>query len=265
MIRLSPLLTSEDLLALLASVPCAETVTAIARRPNLTEAVSDAIATTANTEAVRALLANRSALIREATLDSLIAQAAHHVEWHEPLVHRPALSARAARALSDIVSTHLLDTLARRADLDPLLSAELRRRLTERLARSDGDEPRRSEPTEDEAMRRARALAAEGRLTEEALLQAVQRGECRFVSALLAVAAGLPLSVVDRAAVLRSAKGLLSLCWKAGFSMRVAGPLQSLLARLPPASVLQAGPGGSFPLAIAEMRWQLQFLERAER
>src|SRR5689334_10597611 len=95
-IRLSPLLTSEDLLALLASVPCAETVSAIARRPNLTEAVSDAIATRADTEAIRALLANRSALIREVTLDSLIAQAARYAEWHEPLVHRPALPARAA-------------------------------------------------------------------------------------------------------------------------------------------------------------------------
>jgi uncharacterized protein (DUF2336 family) len=264
-IRLSPLLTSEDLLALLASVPCAETVTAIARRPNLTEAVSDAIATRADTEAIRALLANRSALIREVTLDSLIAQAARYAEWHEPLVHRPALPARAARALSEIVSNQLLDVLSRRADLDPALSAELRHRLTERLAQSDAELGRDTELTVDEAMRRAKALAAEGRLTEEALVQAAKTGEARFASALLAVGAGLPLSVVDRAALLRSGKAVISLCWKAGFSMRVAGPLQLLLARLPPASVLEAGPGGAFPLAVAEMRWQLKFLERAGR
>ncbi|MBV8398436.1 MAG: DUF2336 domain-containing protein [Acetobacteraceae bacterium] len=264
-IRLSPLLTSEDLLALLACMPCAETATAIARRPNLTEAVSDAIATRADNEAILALLANRSALIREATLDSLIAQAAHQVEWHEPLVLRPALPARAARALSEIVSTQLLDVLSTRADLDPALIVELRHRLTERLAQSDADVGCQTELTPDAAMRRAKALAAEGRLTEEALLQAAQSGESRLASALLAVGAGLPLSVVDRAALLRSAKGLISLCWKAGFSMRVAGPLQSLLARLPPASALEAGPGGAFPLAVAEMRWHLKFLERAGR
>jgi hypothetical protein len=109
----------------------------------------------------------------------------------------------------------------------------------------------------------ARALASEDRLTEDAVLGAVQRGENRLVAALLAVAADVPLSVVDRAGSLRSAKGLVSLVWKAGFSMRVAGAVQALLARLPPPAVLPAGPGGSFPLAVDEMRWQVDFLARA--
>ena len=249
-IRLSPLLTAEDLLALVAWPPAPETVTAIARRPNLTEAVSDAIATTADTAAIRALLGNGSAAIREATLNSLIAQSALHVEWHEPLIHRPALPMPAARALSEIVSTRLLDILASRADLDPALCADLRRRLAERLAGSGLPEDRRPELSADQAMTQAQALAAKGRLSEEALLHAAKRGKSRLASALLAVAAGMPLTVVDRAASLRSAKGLISLCWKAGFSMRIAGPLQSLLARIPPASVLQPAPA-----AISRWPW----------
>ena len=105
-------------------------------------------------------------------------------------------------------------------------------------------------------------MAARGELVEETLLAAAQRGEARYSAALLAVAAGTPVSVVDRASSLRSAKGLVSLVWKAGFTMRVAVALQTLLARLAPDAVLTAGPGGGFPLAVEEMRWQLEFLAR---
>jgi hypothetical protein len=71
--------------------------------------------------------------------------------------------------------------------------------------------------------------------------------------------------VVDRAASLRSAKGMVSLVWKAGFTMRAAIAAQFLLARLPPDTVLTAGAGDSFPLAVEEMRWQLDFLGRMGR
>ena len=79
---------------------------------------------------------------------------------------------------------------------------------------------------------------------------------------LLAIAAGTPVSAVDRASSLRSAKGLVSLVWRAGFTMRAAVALQALLARLAPDAVLTAGPDGGFPLAVEEMRWQLEFLAR---
>ena len=42
--------------------------------------------------------------------------------------------------------------------------------------------------------------------------------------------------------------------------MKLAIPLQSLLARLGPGTMLASGPGGTFPLAVGEMRWQLEFL-----
>ena len=114
-------------------------------------------------------------------------------------------------------------------------------------------------------MDEAKILYADGRLTENALLDAIQRGEARLVTAMIALAADLPAAVVDRAATLRSAKGLVSLIWRAGFSMRAAGPLQTLLARLPPESVLRGTATGSFPLAVEEMRWQIDFLSRMGR
>ena len=263
-IRFSPLLSPEDLLSLLAAAPSSATLRAVAGRANLDEQVSDAIASTTDSEAISALLSNRSAQIREATLDALIARAVHHVEWHEPLVNRPVLPPRAARALSEIVATHLLETLAARMDLNPALGEELRTRLAVQLT-ARPDPPARAEHTSEQAVAEARSLDSGGRLTEAVVLEAARQGETRLAAALLAVAAGVPITVVDRAAALRSAKGLVSLAWKAGFSMRVAGALQTLLARLAPNAVLPAGPGGSFPLAVEEMRWQLDFLGRMGR
>ena len=133
-IRLSPLLATEDLVALVTMAPAAGTVLAVARRGDLEPAVSDAIAATADAAAIRALLANRSAQIREATLDALVARSVDHPDWHEPLVRRPSLPPRAARMLCEIVATHLLAELAARADLPPALAEELRRRVAARLA-----------------------------------------------------------------------------------------------------------------------------------
>lgn len=262
-IRLSPLLTTDDLLGLIAAAPSPYTATAVANRPNLPEAVSDTIAAGTDADAIAALLANSSAAIREATLDALIERAPNHVSWHAPLVRRPRLTSRAARALSEMVATHLLDELARRADLDPVVALDLRRRLREQL-RADGAAAGGSVGS-SQAMAVANRLADAGALDEDALIDAVHRGEARVATAMLAVAAEVPAAVVDRAARLRSAKGLVSLIWKAGFTMRCAPPVQMLLARLAPANTLRATSAGDFPLAVEEMRWQLGFLTQIAR
>ena len=265
-IRLSPLLTNDDLLALLAQAPGPEITLAVARRARLDEPVCDAIAETTHSASIGALLANPSAQIREATLDALIARSVEHVEWHEPLVRRPSLPPSAARALSEIVATHLLEVLASRADLAPPLNEELRRRLAKRLmAENARPVANCRDPTAEQILANASALAARTGLNEEAVLAACRRGDAPCAAALLAVAASVPVSMVDRASSLRSAKGLVSLVWKAGLSMQAAEALQSLLACLAPDAVLLPAPGGRFPLAVEEMLWQLDFLGRMGR
>jgi uncharacterized protein (DUF2336 family) len=271
-IRLSPLLTSDDLMALLAEPPFAAAAQAVARRPDLTASVSDAIATGADTEAIRLLLTNTSAQIRETTLDALVARAAMHMQWHEPLVHHPALSAMAAHALCDIVAAQLIDVLVRRTDLDPKLAADLRARAVRRMegaadapadcstarpAGGGGTAVLRAPPKETTASVEAAAHAAReqadaGTLTAEAVLRAAQRGETEAAAAILAIAAGVPRVAVHRATSLRSAKGIVSLAWQAGFSMADATALQPAL--------LRPGPSDRFPLAVEEMRWQIEFL-----
>ena len=264
-IRMSPLLTTEDLLTLVAMAPAAGTVLAVAHRAELEPVVSDAIAASADGTAIRALLANPSAQIREATLDVLVARSVNHPDWHEPLVRRPSLPPRAAHMLSELLATHLLAELATRADLPPSLAEELRRRIAVRLAPVPEPPTAPLDTTAEDALAQARATAARGELVEETLLAAARRGETRYAAALLALAADTSVSVVDRASSLRSAKGLVSLVWKAGFTMQVAVALQTLLARLAPEAVLTAGQSGGFPLAVEEMRWQLDFLGRMGR
>jgi len=263
-IRLSPLLTTDDLIELVTDAPASGTMAAVANRTGLASAVSDAIAASANAVAIRALLANPAAQIREATLDALVARSVEHPEWHEPFVRRRSLSERTARALAEIVAANLLETLAARADLPKALTDELHARIQSHVTRWYDRKPP-NDMSIEEALGQARVLAQNGHLSESTLVEAARQGEAHYATGLLAVAAGTSVSVVERAAQLRSAKGMVSLVWKAGFTMRVAIAMQYLLARLPPSDVLMPGPEGSFPLAVEEMRWQLDFLGRSGR
>lgn len=249
-IRFSPLLGTEDLLALVAAAPSAGTRLAVARRPGLDAAVSDALVAQGTDDVVLALLTNASAQIREMTLDALAERSAGREAWHEPLARRPVLSDQAVRTLSGIVADHLLEVLASRGDLDPLLASELRSRVSARLA---------------PPFAAAEPAAASAKPTEAQMLEVVREGDAGRAALLLAAAAEMPLDVVRRAVSLRSAKGLVSLAWKAGFSMRTGYALEVLLARLSPGVALRPGPGNSFPLSIQEMRWQLDFLGGTRR
>ena len=249
-IRFSPLLTTDDLVALVAAAPSSGTGVAVARRAAISAAVADAIAAGGTDDAVLALLMNGSAQIREATLDALVERSIEHPDWHDPLVRRPALSEQSARTLSRIVADHMLEVLAARSDLAPALAADLRRRVASQMQR--GPEP-------------AKQLASTAKPTEADLLTAAREGDARKAAAILAAAASVPLPAVRRAATLRSAKGLVSLVWKAGFSMHAGYAMQVLLAGLAPGSVLKPGPCNSFPMSVQEMSWQVEFLSGKER
>ena len=263
-LQLSPLLSEADLLELLATAPAPGAATAIARRPQLTEIVADHIAHGHDTGAITALLQNRSASIREATLEGLIARAAHHADWHRPLAQRPSLTPRATRALATIVSGQILRELSERADLSADLAWELHLAVRSDAQSTEDQTPVRPMSME-EAMTKARQMARSSPLDEETLTTAGKRGQTRLCIAMLAVAAGLDAVVVERACILRSAKGLISLIWHAGLSARCCPALQTMLLRLPPDQVMQAETPDTFPLAESEMTWQIEFLSRIGR
>jgi len=265
-IRLSPLLTDADLLALLVAPAHPGVPVAIASRPGLSATVADAVAARTDGAAIRALLCNQSAAIREATLDALIGQAEPFPGWHSPLVHRPALTPAAAIALAGFVASHLVDVLAARTDIGPEVAAQLRGCLAARVQAAAGAPTLLSAslPTSDEAdqlISGLRKLEAAGALNEATLLDAARAGDHRRVAAVLTVASGLPAGAVERAATLRDAKALVTLVWKAGFSMRAAAVVQAMLGQLGPGAALGAGADGGPPLSRDELEWQLERLQ----
>lgn len=98
--------------------------------------------------------------------------------------------------------------------------------------------------------------------TEPALLAALRSGNKQHAIRVLAAAALVPIESIETAISLRSRRGLVSLAWKAGFSMRAAVLLQTELGGFRPSAVLTATSDGSCPLNRSEMVWQIGFLAR---
>jgi uncharacterized protein (DUF2336 family) len=267
-ILFSPMLTQEDLVTLIASGPPPTTILAVAKRPRIGPEVSDTIVGVANPEAIRALLCNQTAQIREATLDGLAVQSEEYTDWQEPLVRRPHLPPRAQRTLAEIVTGNLLKTLAARSDLDPRVEQSLRAALNSRQTLSDAQSSRRTDAEGDvdprAALAQAETLKQAGRLDDYAILNALRGNKATSAKAMLAVNAGVVLTVVERACDLRSAKAMVSLAWKAGFSSQTAVVLQTMLASVPPAQILRPAMDTAFPLSEDEMRSQLTSLGAGE-
>ncbi len=268
-IRLSPVLTEDDLIALLTARPSA--APSVAMRMAVPKRASDWLAAVADDETVAVLLENRGAAIQEATLDDLVDRAEPRPRWHAPLVNRPSLTAYAARTLSGFVANDLLASLAARTDLAGPLIAELQQRLQARLAppatlaaardRTDGVVWPEEDPPAAAALLLAHRLFDARELDDAAVLKALRRGQTRFATAMLAVAGAVPASQVARAITLRSAKALTSLVWKAGLSAAMCVPVQVGLGHLKPDDTLPDH-DGAFALTEDEMRWQVAFLAR---
>ena len=198
-------------------------------------------------------------LVRGAPTTSAATAVANRATVQETVSDAIAASAdpRAIQALLENPSAQIreaaLDALAASASAGSAWSSALASRQSQMRA-----SPKTS-PVET-CMREARKLADAGLLTEQAFLAAVRNGDDTLSKAILAVAADVRFATVEQAASLRSSRGLISLTWSAGFSMRAATAAQSALGSLAPGEVLGAAPGGGFPMSPEEMRWQLSFL-----
>ncbi|HYC05685.1 MAG TPA: DUF2336 domain-containing protein [Azospirillaceae bacterium] len=263
-LRHSPVLTDEDLLAIIAGSPLDDKLVAISERAGLGHAVSDAIVRTESEAAVASLLSNASAQIREETLDRIVELAPRFEPWHGPLVRRPALPPKAAERIAGFVADNLVKVLQSRTDLPYETREAVARAVRQRLAAprssggAGGDALVEEQPKERPADR-ARKLHKDGKLDEESLSSALGSGDRGFVLVGLGLLSGIPFPTVEKIVGGQSARGVTALCWKAGVSMRFARQVQLKLAQIPPASVLNAKNGTDYPMTPAELKWQLEF------
>jgi uncharacterized protein (DUF2336 family) len=132
-IRLSPLLNEEDLLALVASPPVNETLHAVARRNGIGEAVTDALIAQGDRLAISLLIENGSAKIRPASMGDVLNRARFNPEWFPSLLARPALTPDTAIRLAGVVADTLLRPLMQRQDMDDALLFRIRQCVADRL------------------------------------------------------------------------------------------------------------------------------------
>lgn len=240
----SPLLTDEDLLEIIAHGPIRGALTAIAKRRQLSDQLSDGVAVAALAEpgaesnSVRKLLQNKSAQIREDTLDRILEQAGKVPAWHEPLVERPTLPMKAIKRLAAFVSRSLLEALQQRPDLDAATAKDVAKTVQRRLE-AEG------------------AASAAPPVGEDAIAAAIGAGKRDAVAAALARDAKLPASIVSAILASKSSKAVTALAWRANLSMRQALQLQLRIAHIPPTAALNPRGGTDYPLTPAEMEWQL--------
>jgi uncharacterized protein (DUF2336 family) len=240
----SPLLTDEDLLEIIAHGPIRGALTAIAKRRQLSDTLSDGVAVAAladpgaESNSVRKLLQNKSAQIREDTLDRILDQAGKVPTWHEPLVERPTLPMKAIKRLAAFVSSTLLEALQQRPDLDAATAKDVAKTVQRRLE-AEG------------------AASAAPPVGEEAIAAAIGAGKRDAVAAALARDAKLPASIVSAILASKSSKAVTALAWRADLSMRQALQLQLRIAHIPPTAALNPRGGTDYPLTPAEMEWQL--------
>jgi uncharacterized protein (DUF2336 family) len=259
-LQYSPVLTDDDLLTIINGDPIAGARSAIARREGVTESVTDAIESSNDIDAITALLSNSSAQIREETLERLVDRAPGVVAWHDPLVRRPRLPLAAIRRLAEFVASNLLAVLEARPDLDPELKRELSHAVAARLSEEAKKVGTDEEDPVGAALRRARKLHDQGKLGDDPLAEAITARDRNFVRAALSIRSGLPLGAIDRVLAAHSAKGIMSLAWKAGLKTSLAVRLQTEFAHLNRASVMRALPDGDYPMTPDAMRWHLEFL-----
>ncbi len=260
-LEFSPLLSEADLIEIIEA-GCAEgQLEAISRRRGLGAPVADAVVAVDSEPATAALLANDSAQIREETLDLLVERARKVVAWQEPLVARPKLSMAAVRKLAAFVADRLVEDLEARQDLDSKTAKSLAKEVKKRLkAREKAAKEKARQDDEASPEERAKALEAKGELTEAAIAEALGAGDRGFVAAALAEKSGLAETAIAKVLDAQSAKGVVSLAWKAGLSAEFAVQLQTRLGGIAPGDLLRPR-GGGYPLSEDEMTWQLELFE----
>ncbi|MGH6948046.1 MAG: DUF2336 domain-containing protein [Kiloniellales bacterium] len=257
-LELSPLLSDGDLLEIIETAASGR-LDAIARRRDIGETVADAIVARERSDSVTELLGNKSAQIREDTLDRLVEQAPSQPRWHQPLVERPRLSGAAIRKLAGFVTQSLLKVLEKRSDLDHQTAKEVAREVERRLVEEKPEKPEKAAGETVEA--RARRLFLQGKLDDELLSDALMGGDREFVRYALALRTGLALALVERVVADRSVKGVVACAWKAGCSAHLAVQLQVHLAGIEPARMLKPALGGGYSMTEEELNWQIEFLQ----
>lgn len=246
-LEFSPMLTDADLLEVIAESDIPEVTEAIAKRSQVSTDVSNAIAESNNIAAISILLGNEGAEISSATLDVIAHQANDNEELQGALLKRPELSQRTLNHIASFVTTAVIDQVIQSEGLDSDTGSQLSREIRTRLRDLRAER-------EIKARQDVEALEKAGKLSPEIVAHFVDKGETAFVAIALTRMSGLPEKEVVSLLHSSRPKAVVSLCWKAGLSMRQAMQVQLRLAHISPHRILNAKDGTDYPFPTKEMQ-----------
>lgn len=209
----SDVLTSEDLLEIIASNGSAQRLEAIAGRRSVDARVSDALVEQGSEAVVAKLVANPGAALAEPTLHKVVDKFGHSEDIQGPLVHRAALPITVAERLLTRVAEHLRTHLLAHHRISPDVALDLilqtRERATAGLAMGVSDES---------LWALVRQLQENDRLSTGLIVRAICMGNLRFFEHAVAALTRLPIDNVRILVHDPGRRGLRTVWEKAGLA-----------------------------------------------
>jgi uncharacterized protein (DUF2336 family) len=188
MIEFSDVLNDEDLAEIVQS-QSADYQIAVAKRPVVSETVSEALAKTHNEKVVATLVANGGAKIGESTMNRVLDEFGKSEAVNKPLAMRNELPITVAERLVALVSDNLRTHILTHHELTANSAADLVLQAREKATVSLLD--RDDESTDVSAL--VKQLNQHGRLTGTLLMRALCMGDMAFFEAGMAELAEIPV------------------------------------------------------------------------
>lgn len=182
----SPVLTDEDLVAVLTDGNGAKQV-AVARRPEVSTTVASALIDTGNAAAVTTLVSNEGAVLGEDLLKRTLDRYSKFETVKSAMVYRSELPVTISERLVALVSDKLKVELASRHDLPEDIATDI---ILEARERATVGLISTSTPTQDTQALVAQ-LHARGRLSPTLVLRALCSGDIRFAEDAFAEISGI--------------------------------------------------------------------------
>lgn len=253
-LRFCAALSDKDLIDILKTHPANWAAEAIAGRKSLSASVSEAVIDTGNTRAGQILISNEGAVITQDLLGVIIDRAREYPEWHKPLAGRKSLPPLMAMKLAAFVDSTVKNILLQRSDLDAVTIGEITA-IIKRRVEFEGAQKKSVDKTDP--VERAKKLYASGDLTEETVSDAIAMRDRAFVMAALALHTKSTIADIEKVLDVKAPKSICAVCWRAGYSARLALKLQQVFGAVKPSALIYPRGGTDYALTEEEMRFQL--------
>jgi uncharacterized protein (DUF2336 family) len=256
----SPLLSDRHLMEIIRSGIAGGALSAIARRNQLSDKLSSAVASENVEPATVQLLKNITASITEETYGVIANAAQNSSDVLDNLIERDDLTLSTIRRVASFVGNAVLNRIIERHKNKPDVNEEafrdIRKKISNRIKKGGADTL--AIPGE-EARLRAEKLFTGDALDETILIKAIDEGERMFVIHSLALLTGFGWENIRDVLNSKTAKTIVALIWKSGFTIKCAVHVQSKFSNIPKPDLVVAGESGDYPFSDEDMEWYLDF------